>query len=214
MNTERKIRGEVAVEVGTDMTATGIIGVRERVATVAGVAVQVLTRTETVGEPDMMMSGAVGAGPMGGIECRLSSVIVQLNVVFLFYLMSDRVYVCSASPVRRSPKSRRSPSPRRTPPRGDNPEIRDLNERSPASNDASPRGRRAGSRSPSPRRSDAEVSPCVHSMCHSENFPSLWIGYSSVNEEYSSPLNYLSWDLCCAGMMESSIQRDKSITLA
>ncbi|GMN45323.1 hypothetical protein TIFTF001_014516 [Ficus carica] len=70
----------------------------------------------------------------------------------------------SASPVRRSPKSRRSPSPRRTPPRGENPEIRDLNERSPASNDASPRGRRAGSRSPSPRRSDAEVSPCVHSM--------------------------------------------------
>lgn len=65
MNTKRKIRGEVAVEVGTDMTVTGIIGVRERVTTVAGAAVQVLTTTETVGEPDMMMTGAVGAGPMG-----------------------------------------------------------------------------------------------------------------------------------------------------
>ncbi|XP_010105917.2 serine/arginine-rich splicing factor SC35 [Morus notabilis] len=62
----------------------------------------------------------------------------------------------SASPVRRSPKSRRSPSPRRTPSRGENPEIRDLNERSPASKDASPRGKRADSRSASPHRSDAE----------------------------------------------------------
>ncbi|KAF4360379.1 hypothetical protein F8388_019465 [Cannabis sativa] len=66
----------------------------------------------------------------------------------------------SASPARRSrsrsPKSRRSPSPRRTPSKGENPEIRDLKERSPASKDASPRGRPVDSRSPSPRRSDVD----------------------------------------------------------
>ncbi|PON61559.1 Splicing factor-like protein [Parasponia andersonii] len=63
----------------------------------------------------------------------------------------------SASPARRSrsPKSHRSPSPRRTPSR-DNPEKCDLNERSPVSKDASPRGRPVDSRSPSPRRSDAD----------------------------------------------------------
>ncbi|XP_060962739.1 serine/arginine-rich splicing factor SC35-like isoform X2 [Cannabis sativa] len=66
----------------------------------------------------------------------------------------------SASPARRSrsrsPKSRRSPSPRRTPSKGENPEIRDLKDRSPASKDASPRGRPVDSRSPSPRRSDVD----------------------------------------------------------
>ncbi|XP_062101258.1 serine/arginine-rich splicing factor SC35-like [Humulus lupulus] len=64
----------------------------------------------------------------------------------------------STSPARRShsPKSRRSPSPRRTPSRGENPEIRDLNEHSPASKDASPRGRSVDSQSPSPCRSDAD----------------------------------------------------------
>lgn len=87
--------------------------------------------------------------------------LFQANAVFISYLMSNRVYVYSASPVRRSPKSRRSPSPRRTPSRGENPEIRDLNERSPASKDASPRGKRADSQSASPHRSDAEVSPYI-----------------------------------------------------
>ncbi|KAF4394861.1 hypothetical protein G4B88_002738 [Cannabis sativa] len=91
-------------------------------------------------------------------------VILLVSLFFLLNacvcLIANCVCVPSASPARRSrsrsPKSRRSPSPRRTPSKGENPEIRDLKERSPASKDASPRGRPVDSRSPSPRRSDVD----------------------------------------------------------
>lgn len=54
-------RGEVAVEVGTDMIVTGTIGVKESIATEAGAAVQVLI---IIKGANMMMSGVVGAGLM------------------------------------------------------------------------------------------------------------------------------------------------------
>lgn len=58
-------RGEVAVEVGTDMIVTGTIGVKESIATEVGAAVQVLI---IIKGANMMMSGVVGAGPMEGTK--------------------------------------------------------------------------------------------------------------------------------------------------
>lgn len=71
MNIGIKTGGEVAVavtvEVEIDMTVTGTTEVKENVDTEAGAAVQVLTIAGTVGESNMMMSGAVAASPMIGI---------------------------------------------------------------------------------------------------------------------------------------------------
>lgn len=64
MNIRIRITREVAVEVGRDMVVTGIIGVKESIATEAGAAVQVLIIINPVRGVDMMMSGVVGAGHM------------------------------------------------------------------------------------------------------------------------------------------------------
>lgn len=72
MNTKIGITGEeVAVVVGTDMTVTGTIGVKESIATEAGAAVQVLIIVEGA---NMMTSGVVEAGPMEGTKSCLSRI--------------------------------------------------------------------------------------------------------------------------------------------
>lgn len=72
MNIRIRITREVAVEVGRDMVVTGIIGVKESIATEAGAAVQVLIIINPARGVDMMMSGVVGAGHMEGIKCCFS----------------------------------------------------------------------------------------------------------------------------------------------
>ncbi|GLT62398.1 hypothetical protein SLA2020_350400 [Shorea laevis] len=67
----------------------------------------------------------------------------------------------SASPARRSPNPRRSPSPHRTSPRGESPDARNHKEGSPVPKTVPSHGRPVDSRSPSPRRSDADVSNCT-----------------------------------------------------
>lgn len=64
MNIRIRITREVAVEVGRDMVVTGIIGVKESIATEAGAVVQVLIIINPARGVDMMMSGVVGAGHM------------------------------------------------------------------------------------------------------------------------------------------------------
>lgn len=148
-------RGEVAVEVGTDMIVTGTIGVKESIATEAGAAVQVLI---IIKGANMMMSGVVGAGPMEGTNPSPNGQSYFMNycALLMCYLLPN-VRISSASPVRPSSKSRRSPSPRRTPPRSESPDARNRNDRSPTPKDVSPQGRPEDS--PSPRKSDADVSP-------------------------------------------------------
>ncbi|XP_059461173.1 serine/arginine-rich splicing factor SC35-like [Corylus avellana] len=62
----------------------------------------------------------------------------------------------SASPARRSPNPRRSPSPHRTPSRVESPDARNHKEGSPVPKTVASHGRPVDSRSPSPRRSDAD----------------------------------------------------------
>ncbi|XP_062164668.1 serine/arginine-rich splicing factor SC35-like isoform X2 [Alnus glutinosa] len=62
----------------------------------------------------------------------------------------------SASPARRSPNPRRSPSPHRTSSRGESPDARNHKEGSPVPKTVPSHGRPVDSRSPSPRRSDAD----------------------------------------------------------
>lgn len=70
-------------------------------------------------------------------------------------------YVNSVSPTRYTPSPKRNFPPRVTPspPRGGSQDRRSGEERSP-SRSISPRGRPAGSRSPSLHKSDADVSSC------------------------------------------------------
>lgn len=57
--------GEVAAEVGVDMTVTGTAEGIEIIVIEAEAAAEVLIITKTVGEADMMMRGAVEVGHMG-----------------------------------------------------------------------------------------------------------------------------------------------------
>jgi len=60
----RITEGEVVVEAGSDLLATGTVGGKKIIVAGAGALVQVLIITKIVGEADMTMSGRVEAGPM------------------------------------------------------------------------------------------------------------------------------------------------------
>jgi len=60
----RITEGEVVVEAGSDLLATGTVGGKKIIVAGAGALVQVLIITKIVGEADMTMSGGVEAGPM------------------------------------------------------------------------------------------------------------------------------------------------------
>lgn len=163
--------GEVAAEVMIDMSVTGTVGETGTIVAEAGAAVPVLI-TRVVDGDAMMMSVIVEAGAdlwIGLHSLILGSFSFDFSLSLLLFNFFFLVIPYSRSPVRHSPSPRRSPSPQRSispqrstsprkSPRGESPDNRSRDGKSPTPRSVSPRGRPDASRSPSPRNSNGDVS--------------------------------------------------------